>query len=341
MAALAKPSLKASDLTGLQKAAVLVMYLQEAVAQQILKELGLDELEDLGVAMSEVENVSPDIIEEVIADFIRDLYAVYLVPHSGKDYALGVLPRLLGDDKRERVMGRLRRHISTDFQEFISSRPPATVATLLLDEHPQTQAIAMLLMGPDNAAVVLSYMDEEDQYDLSLRMARIERIPSELADDVEASVRASLQEQGMGLWAVQGVDTTAQMLGRMHAEFQQPILERIAGADLELSELLKRRMMLFKDLIKLDNKAIQAILKVVERPVLLVALRGAEGPLKDKFLANMSSRAASDLQDEIEIMAPVAKSEVEGAQEEIVKSALTLNEEGTIRLPFGGDDELV
>ncbi|MFK7929289.1 MAG: flagellar motor switch protein FliG [Myxococcota bacterium] len=341
MAALAKSGLRASDLTGLQKAAVLVMYLKEDVAKKILHELGLDELEDLGVAMSEVENATPEIIEEVIADFIRDLYAVYLVPHSGKDYALGVLPRLIGDDKRERVMGRLRRHISTDFQEFVSSRPPATVATLLLDEHPQTQAIAMLLMGPDNAAIVLSYMDEEDQYDLSIRMARIERIPSELADDVEASVRGALQEQGMGLWAVEGVDTTAQMLGRMHSDFQQPILDRIAGADLELSELLKRRMMLFGDLIKLDNKSIQAILKVVERPILLVALRGAEGDMKDKFLANMSSRAASDLRDELEIMAPVARSEIEGAQEEIVKSALTLNEEGTIRLSFGGDDELV
>lgn len=341
MAAPQRQGIRAADLTGLQKAAILVMYLEEGTARRLLDQFDLEELEDLGLAMSEVENVSPDIIEEVIADFVRDLYAVYLVPRTGREFALGVLPKLLDDDRRDKVMGRLRRHISTDFQELIATRPPATVATLLLDEHPQTQAIALLLMGPDNAAIVLSYMDEEDQYDLSLRMARIERIPAELADDVESSVRASLEDRGSGLWSVEGVDSTAQMLGRMHADFQQPILERIAGSDYELSEMLKRRMLLFKDLIKLDNKAIQSILKVVERNSLLLALRGSDAAIKEKFLANMSSRAADDLRDELEIMAPVARSEVENAQEEIVQAALTLNEEGTIRLPFGGDDDLV
>jgi flagellar motor switch protein FliG len=334
-------SMRAADMSGLQKAAVLVMYLEEAVAKKLLEEFATDELEELGLAMAEVENVSVEIIEEVIADFIRDLYAVYLVPRTGKDYALGVLPRLLDNNRREKVMGRLRRHISTEFQDYIATRPPATVATLMLDEHPQTQAIALLLMGPENAAVVLSYLDEEDQYDLSLRMARIERIPAELADDVESSVRSALEDNSSGLWAIEGVDSTAQMLGRLHSDFQQPILEKIAGTDFELSELLKRRMLLFKDLIKLDNKAIQALLKVVERPALLVALRGADGAVKEKFLSNMSSRAADDIRDELEIMAPVARSEVENGQEEIVQAALTLAEEGTIRLPFGGDDDMV
>ncbi len=341
MAQSAPLALSAANLSGLQKAAILVMYLEDGVARQILEHLNIDELEDLGVTMAEVENVPVEVIEEVMADFVKDLYSVYLVPKTGKEYALGVLPSLLPDERRDQVMGRLRRHISTEFQELIASRPPATVATLLLDEHPQTQAIAMLLMGPDNAAIVLSYMDEEDQYDLSLRMAKIERIPAEVADDVESSVRKALEERGAGLWTVEGVDTTAQMLGRMHSDFQQPILEKIAGTDLELSELLRRRMLLFRDLVKVDNKGIQSILKVVERQTLLLALRGADEAVKEKFMSNMSSRAASDLQDELEIMAPVARSEVENAQEEIVKCALALNEEGTIRLPFGGDDDLV
>ena len=341
MAQSAPLALSAANLTGLQKAAILVMYLEDGVARQILEHLNIDELEDLGVTMAEVENVPVEVIEEVMADFVKDLYSVYLVPKTGKEYALGVLPSLLPDERRDQVMGRLRRHISTEFQELIASRPPATVATLLLDEHPQTQAIAMLLMGPDNAAIVLSYMDEEDQYDLSLRMAKIERIPAEVADDVESSVRKALEERGAGLWTVEGVDTTAQMLGRMHSDFQQPILEKIAGTDLELSELLRRRMLLIRDLAKVDNMGIQSILKVVERQTLLLALRGADEAVKEKFMSNMSSRAASDLQDELEIMAPVARSEVENAQEEIVKCALALNEEGTIRLPFGGDDDLV
>ncbi|MFT7521983.1 MAG: flagellar motor switch protein FliG [Kiritimatiellia bacterium] len=335
-------AIRVADLTGVQRAAVLVMYLDSEVAKKLLEHFSLDELEEIGIAMADVQEVTVEVIEEVIANFIRDLYAVYLVPKTGKEFALDVLPTLIDDARRDQVMSRLRRHISTEFQEYISGRPPATVATLVLDEHPQTQAIALLLMGPDNAALVLSYMDEEDQYDLSLRMARIERIPGELADDVEYSIRDALEERGTGMWSIEGVDTTAQMLGRLHSDFQQPILERIAGTDYELSELLKRRMLLFKDLIRLDNKAMQAILKVVERQTLLYALRGADQPMLDLFLGNMSSRAAEDLKDEIEIMAPISRSEVETAQEEIVQAALQLNEEGTIRLPMGGgDDDLV
>lgn len=331
----------AAALTGLQRAAILVMYVAEANAQKLLSSFSLEELEQIGLAMSEVERVDSSVIEEVVADFVRDLYSVYLVPRTGRDYALGVLPRLLDDQRRDQVMSRLRRHISLEFQEFIATRPPATLATLLLDEHPQTQAIALLLMGPDNAALVLSYFDEEEQVDLAMRMARIERIPAELADDVEAAVRQALEEQGAGLFAIEGTDTTARMLGRLHRDFQQPILQRIAGTDQALSDLLKRRMMLFEDLQELEGKAIQALLKVVDRATLLVALRGADAGLRTLFLDNMSSRAASDIEEELEIMAPVARSEVREAQERVVESALQLAEEGTLRLPFGGEDELV
>jgi flagellar motor switch protein FliG len=330
-----------ATLTGLQRAAILVMYVEEPVAQRLLAGFSLEELEQLGLAMSEVDRVGSEVIEEVVADFVRDLYTVYLVPKTGRDYALGVLPRLLGDDKRDKVMGRLRRHISREFQDFISTKPPATIATLLLDEHPQTQSIALLLMGPDNAALVLSYFAEEEQYDLAMRMARIERIPAELADDVEASVKLSLEEQGAGLLAVEGTDATARILGRLHSDFQRPILQRIAGTDQELSDLLKRRMMLFDDLLGVDNKGVQALLKVVDRPTLLLALRDAKPEIKALFLANMSSRAADDIIDELEIMAPVARSEIKDAQERIVEAALRLGEEGFLRLPFAGEDELV
>jgi flagellar motor switch protein FliG len=341
MAAPARQTLRAADLAGPQKAAILVMYLHEQVARAVLEHLTVEAIEDIGLAMAEVENVPIEVIEQVVSDFVRDVYPRTAMPKPGRKFALERLPSLLAPERSERVMNRLRRHISTKFQELVASRPPATVATLLLDEHPQTQAIALLLMGPDNAAMILSYLDENDQYDLSLRMARIERIPAELADDVESSITAALEDRGAGLHPIEGLNTAAQILGRVHSDFQQGILEKIAGTDFELSEMLKRRMMVFKDLAKVDKKGIQAILKVVERQTLLVALRGADGAVKELFLGNMSQRAAQDLREEMEIMAPVPRSEVETAQEEIVKVALQLNEEGTIRLPFGGADDMV
>jgi flagellar motor switch protein FliG len=318
------------------------MYLDPNVSRSLLEFLNPDELRDIGLAMADVENVSPEAIEDVIAEFIRDLYAVSLVPKTGREYALDVLPTLIPEESRPQVVSKIRRTISTAFQDYVSRRMPLTVATLLLDEHPQTQAVAMMLMGMDNAAAVLSFFDEQEQFDLALRMAKMEHIPGELADDVENAITIALEDRGAGLWDAKGVDATARILGRLSKDFQEPLMERITALDAELADLLKRRMLLFSDLGTLDNKSVQSLLKSVDRDTLLVALRGADPVLQELFFANMSRRAAADLRDELEIMGPVPRSEVERSQEDIVQTALSLQEEGVLRLPIGsGADEMV
>ena len=329
------------ELTGPQKAAVLVMYLEPPVARALIQHLSTEEVHDIGTAMATVHHCSPDVIETVIADFVSELYSVAMVPKTGKEFALDVLPDLLDDRRKHKVRSSLRRTISTAFADYIETRPPRTIATLLMDEHPQTLAIALLLMGSENAANVLSYMDEQEQFEIAMRMAMVERIPGELADDVEDAIRAALEDHGAGLFPVEGIDETAQILGRLAPDFQEPLLERISTTDFELSEILKRRMLLFKDLAVLDNKSIQTLLKGIDRQVLINALRGAEPELVELFLGNMSSRAADDIRDEMEIMGAIPRGEVESAQEEVVQTALNLAEEGTLRLPIGGGDDMV
>ena len=330
------------QMAGPQRAAVLVMYLDPNVSRNLLEFLNPDELRDIGLAMADVENVTPEAIEDVIAEFIRDLYAVSLVPRTGREYALEVLPDLIPEESRPQVVSKIRRTISTEFQDYIARRMPLTVAILLLDEHPQTQAVALMLMGMDNAAAVLSFFDEQEQFDLAIRMAKMEQIPGELADDVENAITIALEDRGAGLWDAQGVDATARILGRLSKDFQEPLMERITGLDAELADLLKRRMLLFGDLSAMDNKSVQSLLKSVDRDTLLVALRGADPALQELFFANMSRRAAADLRDELEIMGPVPRSEVERSQEDIVQTALSLQEEGVLRLPMGsGADEMV
>lgn len=329
------------QLPGPQRASVLVMYLDPDVSRNLLEFLSPDELRDIGLAMADVENVSPEAIEEVIAEFIRDLYAVSLVPKTGREYALDVLPDLIPEETRPQVVSKIRRTISTAFEDYVSRRMPRTVATLLLDEHPQTQAVALMLMGTENAAAVLSYYDEQEQYNLALRMAKMDQIPGELADDVENAITMALEDRGAGLWDAKGVDTTARVLGRLAKNFQEPLMERITGTDSDLAELLRRRMLLFSDLGSMDNKSVQSLLKSVDRDTLLMALRGADAVLTELFLGNMSRRAAQDLRDELEIMGPRPRAEVERAQEDIVQTALSLQEEGALRLPVGGADEMV
>lgn len=331
----------ARDLTGIQRAAVLVMYLEHPVATRVLENLSNEELKDIGVAMAEVEHIEPALIEEVVAEFVRDLTAMSMVPTTGREYALGVFPALIDEGRRGRIHSNLKRQISNEFAEYIASRPARTVATILQDEHPQTQAVALLLMGPDTAGEIMTLLDEHERFDISMRMATIKHIPGDMADDVEASLREALEDRGSDRWNIEGLDQAAQTLGRLKADARDELLARVAKQDPELAENMRRRMVVFTDLGNLDARSVQALLKNIDRKAMILALRGASPDLRDLFLDNMSSRAAADLRDELEIMGPVPRSEVETAQEEIVQVALGMQEEGVIRITSSGDDEMV
>lgn len=328
-----------AELNGSQRAALLLMYLERDIARKLLEQMSTDEVRMVGLSMAEVEDVSPEMIEGIVADFVKDLYRMSMLPKSGRAFALRVLPGLVDDHRRERVEGALRRRLSTEFEEYIRSKSPRAVAALLSDEHAQTRAVALLLMGPTNAARVLAFLDEEEQADSALRMARIKNVPGELADDVEGALRQSLEDDGADRWTVQGVDRAAQTLGRMGKKANEPLLVKLATADRDLSETLRRRMVVFADLSGLDRRAVQAMLKEIDKQDLLMALKGADVAMQDLFLENLSSRAASDIREELEIMGPTPKSVITKAQENVVEIALRLNEEGLIYLPMGDEED--
>ncbi len=328
-----------AELTGQHRAAVLVMYLEPPVARALLSQLSSHELRDIGRAMADIELIEPNVIEQVVSEFVRDLSKTAIVPKPGKTFALNDYPELINEERREGLATALRREISTEFQEFIATRPALTVATLLQDEHPQVQAVALLLMGPDNAARVLAKIDEQDRYEISMRMARITNIPTEMADDVERMLRQTLENDGSERWQIAGLDTAAQILGRLGRTVQEPLLGRIAAEDRDLSETLRRRMIRFEDLTSLDDRGIQALLKSVDRQTLLSALKNADPGLRELFLKNMSSRAAQDLREELELMSAVPRAMSRSAGEQIVQVALKLQEEGVLRLFTASDSE--
>ncbi len=326
------------DLSGAQRAAILVMYLDRDVARSLLRQLDDDDVRAVGLAMGSIENVDPMIIETVISEFVRDLHEVSMMPKSGPDFVSKVLPDLLDDTRRTELLPIINRRVNREFEQFISVRPPASVAAMLKDEHPQTQAVALCLMGPTNAARVLKYLDDEQKSAITMRMARLKRIPGELADDVISALRAALGRQDDHL-DVGGVDRTARVLGQMSRTENGMILESLSDKDPDLADSLRRRMIVFEDLSALNNMAIQVVLKQVDRDDLVVALKGASAQLVDLFLSNVSSRAADDIREEMEIMGPVPRSRIRAAQERITAAALTLAEEGSIYLPMGAEED--
>ena len=327
-----------NELTGVQRAAVLVMYLEEEVARTLLTHMNDDEVRQIGLAMGSISDVDPSIIEEVVTDFVRDLHEVAVMPKSGPEFVTKVLPELLSEQRKNELMPIINRRVNREFEMFISARQPASVAAIMRDEHPQTQAVALCLMGPENAAKILKFMNPEDKAKITVRMAKLRRIPGELADDVIAALRVALGKQDDHL-DLGGIDRTARILGRMNRNENGWILDEISEGDEDLADALRRRMIVFDDLVQLTNLAIQVVLKQVDRDDLVLGLKGATQELQDLFLANVSSRAADDIREEMEIMGPVPRSRIRTAQERIVSAALKLAEDGSIYLPMGAEDE--
>ena len=183
-------------LTGTQRAAVLLMYLDPDTSRHMLDDLSTQEIQQIGLAIADVDTIAPEMIEAVVGDFIRDMHTASMMSTTGREYALGVYPDLIDDTRRPRIESTIRRQVSTEFQEYIASRPVSTVATILLDEHPQTIAVALVLMGPENAATILAEFEDSDRYEVALRLAHLKAIPREIADYVEHGLHQSLKYHG-------------------------------------------------------------------------------------------------------------------------------------------------
>jgi flagellar motor switch protein FliG len=326
------------ELTGIQRAAILVMYLDKEVAKKILRKLETTELQAIGLAMASIDNVDHDVIEDVVQNFIRTLHDVSLMPSSGPQYIRNVLPDLLDDQRRDEVLQNVYRRTDVEFEAFVAKLPAKSVAALLRDEHLQTQAAALALMGPGNAARVMQHLDEELLPDITRRMAKLKYIPGEIADDICSSIRSVLGGSVDHL-PLGGVETTARMLGNMKKDRNERVLGAIADEDDELAQALRRRMVVFDDLADLDDRGIQALLKQVDREELVRALKGSKARTRERFFKNLSSRAADDIREALEIIGPVRRSVVDDAQTQIASLALELSEKGEIYLPIGGDRE--
>lgn len=330
------PVPSAPPLTGVQKAAVLVMYLDRDAARALLKGLTDDEVERIATTIAEMGDAGEDTVEAVVTDFVDQLRQVSVLPASGRNFARNVLPGLFDDDRRARMGAQLRRLGNDDFEAFVRTRPARAVASVLADEHPQVRAIAMLRMGTENAARVLACMPVEEQADLAIRMAQAESVAPELSDDIEAAVRRALVGFEDAL-PVGGVERTARILGRMPRN--AAVLDGVRALEEGLAADLQRRMVSFDDLERLDARGIQALLRAVERADLVVALKGASPSMREKFLKNLSARAAADLLEEIEIGGPARRAQLRESQDRVVAIARHLADEGTIYLDLGDADD--
>ncbi|MDP2367618.1 flagellar motor switch protein FliG [Rhodoferax sp.] len=327
---------------GLENAAILMMSLGEEEASEVFKHLSPKEVQKLGEAIAKTKAITRERVDEVVDKFTGVAAAHSLLVSDSGDYVRSVLKRALGDDKAALLIDRILQGGDVSGIESLKWMDPLSVAELLRNEHPQIVAAILVHLDYDQAADVLKHLTERQRNEVMLRVATMEGIqPTALKDLNEVLFKVLAGGDKVRKSSMGGVKTAAEMINLMGTAIEGTVIESIRNHDPELAQKIMDKMFVFDDVMKLDDKAIQLVLKEVASDSLIVALKGAQPELKEKFLANMSSRAAETLREDLESRGPMRLSEVEAQQKEILKTVRRLADEGTIIIGGGADDAMV
>ena len=327
---------------GIQDAAIFLMSIGEEEAAEVFKHLSPKEVQKLGETIAAMRTVSRDRVEQVMTKFTDEAASQSLLVSDTNSYVKSVLRRALGDDKASLLIDRIMQGSDVSGIESLKWMDPLSIAELLRNEHPQIMAAILVHLDSDLIAGVLKHLTERMRNEVMLRVATLEGIqPTALNDLNEVLYKVLAGGDKVRKTSLGGIQTAADVLNLMGTAIEGTVIESIRVLDADLAQKITDKMFTFEDLLKLDNKSIQLVLKEVSSDVLVIALKGASQELRDLVLGNMSSRAAEGLRDDLESRGPVRLSEVEGQQKEILKIVRRLSDEGSIVMGGGGDDGFV
>ncbi len=330
------------DSQGLEDAAILLMSLGEEEAAQVFKHLAPKEVQSLGETIARISVVPREKIERVLKRFSDIAQEQQLLVADTDEYVKSVLRKALGEDKATLLIDRILQGSDVSGIEGLKWMEPSSVAEFLRNEHPQIVAAVLVHLEFEQASSVLKLLTERQRNEVLVRIATLDGIqPMALKDlnDVLSQILAGGER--MRKASLGGVKPAAEIINMLGASIETQVLDYIREADGELAQKIMDNMFTFDDVVKIDDKGIQLILKEVQSDSLVLALKGASPELRDKVLRNMSSRAAETLKEDLESRGPVRVSEVEAEQKELIKIVRRLSDEGQIVLGGGGDEQFV
>jgi flagellar motor switch protein FliG len=332
----------AGKITGRRKAAILLVTMGPEKAAKVLKSLEDSEVEMLTIEIANLGKVSNEERKAVLEEFQNLTKAREMIISGGIDYAKEMLIKAFGPEKAMQIIERLVSNLSVKPFEFMRTADVVQIVNFLQSEHPQTIALVLSFLEPRIAAQVLGALPENLQIDVVKRISLLERASPDVVKEVEKLLEkkfAGVTTQTMS--AVGGLDTAAEIMNSLDRSTEKNIMERLTYESPELAEEIRRRMFVFEDILKLDDRSVQLVLREVNSQDLAVALKGASEELKNKIFNNMSKRAQQLLKDEIEFMGPVRVKDVEEAQQKIINVIRRLEEAGEIVIARGGGEELI
>lgn len=321
------------QLSGTQKAAIVLLTLGEQQAAEVLKHMSAKEVQKLGVAMTSVGGVTREQVVDVVDGFVDTLQQPSGLGSGADEYVRAVLVQALGEDRASSLIDRILLGRNTSGLDTLKWMEPRAIAELVRNEHPQIIAIVMAHLDPDQGAEVLKCFPERVRSDVLVRIATLDGVPPHALNELnDVMARQFAGSQNIKSSTLGGVKVAANILNFMDGGQDETILGAIDGIDENLSGQIRDLMFVFDNLADIDDRAMQTVLREVPNEKLAVALRGADQKVKDKIIGNMSQRAAEILKDDMEARGPVRLADVESAQKEILSIVRKMADEGTIQL---------
>ena len=330
------------ELSGVQKAAILLISLGPEKSANVFKHLKEDEIETLTLEIANTRNVPPDIKEKVLEEFYEICLAQQYIAEGGIGYAKELLDKALGEEKAKDVIGRLSASLQVRPFEFVRKADPSQLLNFIQEEHPQTIALILAYLPSAQAAAVVGSLPLEKQADVAKRIALMDRTSPDVIKEVEKVLEkklASLVNQDYTI--VGGVDAIVSILNTVDRSTEKHIMETLEIEEPELADEIRRKMFVFEDILMLDNRAIQTVLRDVDNNELAIALKNANEDVQNIIFNNLSSRLAAMIKEDMEYMGPVRLKDVEEAQQKIVNIIRRLEDTGEIVISRGGGDDII
>ena len=324
----------------IRKAAVLLLSLDKSLAAEVMSQLPKDHVELVTMQLAKMDDVTPDEQDSILEEFSELTGTQTIIERGGLDFANELLEQSLGKDGAGAILDNVRRSMSSMPFGFLQKAGADNLLTFIIEEHPQTIALIMSHLPASMSAEVLSGLPSNKQLEVVRRIANMEQTSPEVVKDIEASLKGRMMSTFSQQTEVAGgVPMVAQILNVTDRLTNKGILENLGQEDSELVDEIQRLMFVFDDLLKLDDKSIQSLLKEVDNSQWALALKGASEEIRGKVLGNLSQRAADMLTEEMEYLGPVKVSDVEAMQQQIVDTVRRLEDAGEIVVSSGADGE--
>ena len=338
---MASKKLNPDKLTGPEKAAIFFLSMGEDFTTQFFKELDESSIKKIGRYMSEITYIPSEVLNKVMNEFLNNFESDNNVVVSGEDFLKQVVNKTLDKDTaREvfKVIGGEDTSIPFSDLQYISTE---NLYNVIQGEHPQTIALILTYLPPEKAAEALSFFDDELKTDLALRIVQMGQVDIEIVRELDKAIKNDISKIGVTTRKFDGVEALANILNEVDGNTEEAVISHIEEEDNELAAMIRQKMFVFEDLLQIEDRNFRDILQNVDNQLLAKALRTASEEMKQKVFGNLSERASEMLKEDMEVMGPVKLSDVEEAQQEIIKITKKLEAEGRLALSKGKEDVFV